>query len=89
MRTFCKISAAAAALAFTLAFANAATAETAEPEGGPDQAYCLDSVDVGSPWCGYSTYAQCEETASGTGADCVANVWRDQRPAYQSHRSRR
>jgi uncharacterized protein DUF3551 len=81
--TFCKISAAFAALAFAVMSVDAATAA---PQGGPDQAYCLGATGGGSPWCGFSTYAQCEESASGTGADCVANVWRDERPTDRPHR---
>jgi hypothetical protein len=89
MRTFCKITLASAALAFAALFADAASAAPAVTDGGPDQAYCLNSVETGSPWCGYSSYAQCEATASGTGADCVANVWRDERPTYRSNRFER
>jgi hypothetical protein len=46
-------------------------------DGGPNDAYCIRG-GTGSPWCGYATYAQCQETASGIGADCVANVFGEQ-----------
>jgi hypothetical protein len=49
--------------------------------------YCLSDVDGGSQQCDFATYAQCEETASGTGADCSANVAREEgRTAYHSGR---
>jgi hypothetical protein len=45
--------------------------------------YCLSDVDGGSQECDFATYAQCEQTASGIGADCSANVLRDEsRSAY-------
>lgn len=87
MRAYCKIAAASATLAVALAFGNAATAASA---GGPDDAYCLSGLEDGSsPWCGYATFEQCQETASGTGGDCVANVWRDRGPIYGIHQHRR
>jgi hypothetical protein len=55
-------------------FAIAAPAGAAEAlDGGPNDAYCIRAG--GSPWCGYATYSQCEESASGIGADCVANAF--------------
>jgi hypothetical protein len=60
------------------AFAIVATvAPAAASNGGPNDAYCINSAETGSPWCGYATFSQCEESASGTGADCVANVFGD------------
>jgi uncharacterized protein DUF3551 len=55
-------------------------------DGGPNDAYCIRG-GTGSPWCGYATYAQCEETASGIGADCVANVFGDQDRGAPRHSS--
>jgi hypothetical protein len=55
-------------------FAIAVTAgSAAASSGGPNDAYCIDAG--GSPWCGYATLSQCEESAAGTGADCVANAF--------------
>jgi hypothetical protein len=51
----------------------AAAGPAAVSNGGPNDAYCIDAA--GSPWCGYATFAQCEESAAGTGADCVANAF--------------
>jgi hypothetical protein len=53
-------------------------------DGGPNDAYCLDDED-GSPWCGYATYSQCRESASGTGRECVANVFGGQDRRVSGH----
>jgi hypothetical protein len=53
-------------------------------DGAPNDAYCLSNTESGS-WCGYSTFSQCEESASGTGGDCIANVTHDEEyhPAHR------
>jgi hypothetical protein len=53
-------------------------------DGAPNDSYCLSNTESGS-WCGYSTFSQCEESASGTGGDCIANVTRgeEDRPAHR------
>jgi hypothetical protein len=44
------------------ALAIAATVGSAEASnGGPNDAYCINSAGTGSPWCGYATFSQCEE----------------------------
>jgi hypothetical protein len=62
------------------------SALAAASNGGPNDAYCLNDVESGSPWCGYATFSQCEESAAGTGADCVANAFgeRDRRAPKHS-----
>jgi hypothetical protein len=65
----------------------ATVAPAAASNGGPNDAYCVNSAETGSPWCGYATFSQCEESASGTGADCVANVFGDQDRGAPKHSS--
>jgi hypothetical protein len=53
----------------------------------PDNAYCLEGGgETGgtTPWCGYQTFAQCQQSASGIGADCVANAWRGSSDRHHS-----
>jgi uncharacterized protein DUF3551 len=38
---------------------------------GTNYAFCLDRG--GDTQCDYATYEQCQATASGIGADCIAN----------------
>jgi Protein of unknown function (DUF3551) len=64
--------------------AGAATAVASD--GGPNDAYCIRG-GTGSPWCGYATYAQCQESASGIGADCVANAFGEQDRRIPGHSS--
>jgi hypothetical protein len=65
--------------------AGAASALAAEPEG----TYCLSDTEYSSRDCGFTSYAQCEQTASGIGADCSVNVFRDEnRSAYGLYRPR-
>jgi hypothetical protein len=78
MTTSYKMAAVAAVVFSTFAIAGtlgSGAAMAAEPDGGPNDAYCIRSAETGSPWCGYATFAQCQETASGTGGDCVANAF--------------
>lgn len=74
------------ALTFAAAMgAGAARASSAIPEG----AYCLSETEYSSRDCGYTSYAQCEQTASGIGADCSDNVFRNEyRSAYGLYRHR-
>jgi hypothetical protein len=41
----------------------------------PDLPFCTAPSGGGSPWCGYRTMEQCEESASGTGHECIVNSW--------------
>ena len=65
--------------------AGATSASAVEPEG----AYCLSETEYSSRDCGFTSYAQCEQTASGIGADCSVNVFRDDyRSAFGRYESR-
>jgi hypothetical protein len=82
MKAMYKMAAMSAVVFSTFAIvgtAGSGAAMAATSDGGPNDAYCLSDVESGSPWCGYATFSQCEESASGTGADCVANVFGDRR----------
>jgi hypothetical protein len=63
------------------------TAQAAASNGGPNDAYCLNDIESGSPWCGYATFSQCEQSAAGTGADCVANVFGERDRRIHKHSS--
>jgi hypothetical protein len=75
MKAFYKMAAMLAVVFSTLAIVGTvgSGAAMAASDGGPNDAYCLRNTESGS-WCGYGTFSQCEESASGTGGDCVANV---------------
>lgn len=56
-----------------------------------DYPFCLQGRDIanGQGDCRYSTYQQCQATASGTYAGCYANpyyAYRDDEPVYQPRR---
>jgi Protein of unknown function (DUF3551) len=67
-------------------FAPAGASAAVASGGGPNDAYCIRG-GTGSPWCGYATYAQCQESASGIGADCVANAFGEQDRRVPGHSS--
>jgi hypothetical protein len=78
--------AAMSAVVFSM-FAIVATVEpAAASNGGPNDAYCIKDA-AGSPWCGYATYSQCEESASGIGGDCVPNAFGEQDRRAPKHSS--
>jgi Protein of unknown function (DUF3551) len=84
MKTIHKL-ATASAVAFS-AFAFVALAGSAAQAGPitPPGRYCLQ-YDVGGTNCGFTSYAQCEATASGGGAECYGNtVEDDRRAAHES-----
>ena len=80
MKTVYKL-ATASAVAFS-AFAFVALAGSAAQAGPitPPGRYCLQ-YDVGGTDCGFTSYAQCEATASGQDAECYGNTVRDDRRA--------
>ena len=86
MKTMFKMAAMSAVMFSTFAIVGTielSAAMAAVLDGAPNAAYCLSNTESGS-WCGYSTFSQCEESASGTGGDCVANVSREEdRPAHR------
>jgi len=52
----------------------AATLTTSAPAAAGDYAYCLQGGGFGYPGdCTYSTYAQCQASASGRRASCGVN----------------
>jgi hypothetical protein len=67
----------ASAVAFS-AFAFVALAGSAAQAGPitPPGKYCLQ-YDVGGTDCSFTSYAQCEATAAGGGAECYGNTARD------------
>jgi hypothetical protein len=72
-----------ATLAMSSAIALSAFAFFATPEGAkagpvvPPGHYCL-SYDHGGTDCSFTSYAQCEATASGTDAVCSGPSFRDE-----------
>ena len=86
MKTMFKMAAMSAVVFSTFALlgtVGSRAAMAAALDGVPDDAYRLSNTESGS-WCGYSTFSQCEQSASGTGGDCVGNVSRDEdRPDHR------
>lgn len=90
MKAIYKMAAMSAVVVSTLAIVGtvgSGAAQAAASNGGPNDAYCSSDVESGSPWCGYTTFSQCEESAAGTGADCVANVFGEQDRRAHKHAS--
>jgi hypothetical protein len=54
------------------ALVSVSTTAKAEALMDPNLHYCLEATGGG-----YQTMNQCEESASGTGRECEANVWMD------------
>jgi hypothetical protein len=84
MKTVHKL-AMASAVAFS-AFAFVALAGSAAQAGPitPAGKYCL-LYALGGTDCNFTSYAQCEATASGQAAECYGNTVRDDRlPAHES-----
>ena len=75
----------ASAIAFS-AFAFTATPGSADswsPATVPPGHYCL-SYDAGGTDCSFTSYAQCEATASGQGAECYGNTPADDRDPWNT-----
>jgi hypothetical protein len=90
MKAFYNLTAVTAAVFSTLVIVGtvgSGAAFAAPSNGGPNDAYCLNDIQSGSPWCGYATLSQCEESASGIGADCVANAFGEEN--YPVHSARK
>jgi hypothetical protein len=68
------------AMASAIAFlATSFTTTTGLAKAGPitlREYYCLSDSEVGTD-CSFTSYAQCETTASGIGAECYGNSFRD------------
>jgi hypothetical protein len=86
MRTIQKV-AIAATIAFSALGFVAMTASTAEAGPiVPPGHYCL-SYDYGGTDCSFTSYAQCEATASGEAAECYGKTIRDdENSQIQGHR---
>jgi hypothetical protein len=79
MKTVHKL-AMASAVAFSV-FAFVALAGSAAQAGPitPPGKYCMQYT-LGGTDCSFTSYAQCEATASGEAAECYGNTLRDERP---------
>jgi hypothetical protein len=74
MKTISMITMASAVVLSALAFATPGAAK-AGPIVPPGR-YCL-SYDEGGTDCSFTSYAQCQATASGIGAECYGDTFRD------------
>jgi hypothetical protein len=83
MKTIHKL-ATASAVAFS-AFAFVALTGSAAQAGPitPPGKYCL-TYDLGGSDCSFTSYAECQETAAGGGAECYGDTVRDDRLAAQN-----
>jgi hypothetical protein len=79
MKTMCAFAIVFSALTSAAVMGGGAANAATESEG----AYCLSDTEYSSRDCSFTSLAQCEQTASGIGADCAINVFRDEsRSAY-------
>lgn len=67
--------------------------QSAPAQAGGNYPFCLQGRDIatGQGDCRFSTYQQCQATASGTYAGCYANpyyAYSDDEPVYQQPRRR-
>jgi hypothetical protein len=84
MKTVHKLATASAVVFSALAFvALAGSAAQAGPITRPGT-YCMQYA-LGGTDCSFTSYAQCEATASGEAAECYGNIVRDNRlPVHES-----
>lgn len=77
MNVISKVAAASAVALSAFSFvAMTGSAATAAPVTHTGK-YCLEPNHAGGDGdCSFATYAQCQESASGIGAECYANVFR-------------
>lgn len=68
----------------------AAAAMGASPAGAHDYPFCIKGCDfaAGRGDCSFSSYAQCQATASGRDATCAANPYFDANAELQPYRGR-
>lgn len=86
MTTFFKLAVPAlafSAVAFVAMSGTAAVAAPATHRG----AYCL-TYEQDETDCGFTSFAQCEATASGIGGDCSRDVFDDQTSSFTRHAMR-
>ncbi len=53
--------------------------------------WCLRSGFSGPGWCGFDTFEQCRQSASGTGGSCIENnamAWQQQQRAKRQPQRR-
>jgi hypothetical protein len=78
---------AVSALGFVVMAGSPAKAGPITPRG----TYCM-TWDIGGSDCSFTSYAQCEATASGVDAECYGNTIRDDQglpnPGRRNHASR-
>jgi hypothetical protein len=75
------------AVLFTIGFL---TGFATSPAAAEDGAFCINgfNYDGGLGDCSYSSYAQCEATASGTANTCLANPYFHAKPDTPPARGR-
>jgi hypothetical protein len=77
-------------LLLAVAVLGAGFAVQSVPAEAREYPFCLQGRDTagGRGDCSYSTYQQCQATASGTYASCYVNPYAayDQEPVYQTRR---
>jgi Protein of unknown function (DUF3551) len=82
MKTISTMTIASALALSALAFTAAPRAAQAGPIVPPGR-YCL-LYDLGGTDCSFTSYAQCEATASGEAAECYGNTIRDDERSAES-----
>jgi Protein of unknown function (DUF3551) len=84
MKTVHKLAMASAVAFSALAFAALAGSAAQAGPITPSGRYCMQYT-LGGTDCGFTSYAQCEATASGEAAECYGNTLRDDRlPPHES-----
>jgi len=59
------------------------------PASAQYRPWCLRSGFSGPGWCGFDSFAQCMQSASGTGGSCIENnmlAWQRQQQRNQQRR---
>lgn len=74
MKTILKLAAVSAVALSAFGFIPWRDSAVDVPPPEPGGAYCLEYHGGGDD-CSFKTYAQCEASASGTAAECEANVF--------------
>ncbi|MGO4716257.1 DUF3551 domain-containing protein [Bradyrhizobium sp. 2TAF24] len=63
--------------ALALGAVTASAAAKTDPAGPRGESFCL--MGEGEEHCGFTSYAQCQASASGLGADCTIDLSADDR----------
>lgn len=67
----------------------AADVQVASAQNRP---WCLRSGFSGPGWCGFDSFYQCQQTASGQGGSCIENnmlIWERSQKARKQQRAQR